>query len=86
MTEKYTGKLHHMKEVARSRWDEVKEQGGPREMVRSSFIRRVNAGESYDHHYRRKSRFQHFHFHSWFSSLISLQARARHHLRRCDGY
>ena len=56
MTEKYTGKLHHMKEVARSRWDEVKEQGGPREMVRSSFIRRVNAGESYDHHYRRKSR------------------------------
>ena len=56
MTEKYTGKLHHMKEVARSRWDEVKEQGGPREVVRSSFIRKVNAGESYDHHYRRKSR------------------------------
>ena len=56
MTEKYTGKLHHMKEVARSRWDEVKEQGGPKEVVRSSFIRRVNAGESYDHHYRRKSR------------------------------
>ena len=56
MTEKYTGKLHHMKEVARSRWDEVKEQGGAREMVRSSFIRRGNAGESYDHHYRRKSR------------------------------
>ena len=56
MTEKYTGKLHHMKEVARSRWDEVKERGGAREVVRSSFIRRVNAGESYDHHYRRKSR------------------------------
>lgn len=56
MTEKYTGKLHHMKEVARSRWDEVKEQGGAKEVVRSSFIRKVNAGESYDHHYRRKSR------------------------------
>ena len=26
------------------------------EVVRSSFIRRVNAGEDYDHHYRRKSR------------------------------
>ena len=56
MTEKYTGKLHHMREVAKSRWDEVKEQGGPKELVRSSFIRKVNAGESYDHHYRRKSR------------------------------
>ena len=67
MTEKYTGKLHHMKEVARSRWDDMKEQGGPKEMVRSSFIRKVNAGESYDHHYRRKSRliisFLSFRFH-----------------------
>ena len=86
MTEKYTGKLHHMKEVARSRWDEVKEQGGAREMVRSSFIRRVNAGESYDHHYRRKSRCKHFKLKFWFSSLISLQARASHHLRGCDGH
>ena len=72
MTEKYTGKLHHMKEVARSRWDEVKEQGGAREMVRSSFIRRVNAGESYDHHYRRKSRFNISSSNFWFSFPISL--------------
>jgi len=63
MTEKYTGKLHHIKEQARTRWDEMKEQGGAKEavsrkveVVRSSFIRKVNAGEDYDHHYRRKSR------------------------------
>ena len=41
----------------------MKEQGGAKEamtkkveVVRSSFIRRVNAGEDYEHHYRRKSR------------------------------
>ena len=63
MTEKYTGKLHHMKEAAKTRWDDMKEQGGAKEavtrkveVVRSSFIRKVNAGEGYDHHYRRKSR------------------------------
>jgi len=63
MTERYTGKLHHLREQARTRWGEVREQGGAREavtkqveVVRSSFIRRVNAGEDYDHHYRRKSR------------------------------
>ena len=45
------------------RWDDMKEQGGAKEamtkkveVVRSSFIRRVNAGEDYEHHYRRKSR------------------------------
>ena len=65
MAERYTGKLHHMKEAARSRWDEMKEQGGAKEavkgkveVVRSSFIRKVNAGEGYDHHYRRKSRYE----------------------------
>ena len=64
MTEKYTGKFHHIKERAKSRWDEMKDQGGAKEamtrkveVVRSSFIRKVNAGEDYDHHYRRKSRF-----------------------------
>ena len=64
MTEKYTGKFHHIKEQAKSRWDEMKDQGGAKEamnrkveVVRSSFIRKVNAGEDYDHHYRRKSRF-----------------------------
>lgn len=63
MTEKYTGKFHHIKEQAKSRWDEMKDQGGAKEamtrkveVVRSSFIRKVNAGEDYDHHYRRKSR------------------------------
>ena len=85
MTEKYTGKLHHMKEVARSRWDEVKEQGGAKEMVRSSFIRKVNAGESYDHHYRRKSRWNIFCL-SVFISISCRQARTHHHLRRCDGH
>merc|ERR1711923_678034 len=41
----------------------MKDQGGAKEamnrkaeVVRSSFIRKVNAGEDYDHHYRRKSR------------------------------
>merc|ERR1719208_692640 len=63
MTERYTGKLHHLREQARTRWGEVKDQGGAKEamtrkveVVRSSFIRKVNAGEDYDHHYRRKSR------------------------------
>ena len=33
MTERYTGKLHHLREQARTRWGEVREQGGAREAV-----------------------------------------------------
>ena len=62
MAEKYAGKLHLMKEEARDKWGEFKETGVKDsvkknvEMLRSKVIRGVNAGEDYDHHYRRKSR------------------------------
>ena len=62
MAEKYAGKLHLMKEEARDKWGEFKETGVKDsvkknvEMLRSKVIREVNAGEDYDHHYRRKSR------------------------------
>ena len=51
-----------MKEEARDKWGEFKETGVKDsvkknvEMLRSKVIRGVNAGEDYDHHYRRKSR------------------------------
>jgi len=62
MAEKYVGKLHHVKEEAREKWGELKDTGVKAsvkknvEMLRSKVIRGVNAGEDYDHHYRRKSR------------------------------
>ena len=62
MAEKYAGKLHLMKEEAKEKWGDFKETGVKDsvkknvEMLRSKVIRGVNAGEDYDHHYRRKSR------------------------------
>ena len=38
MTERYTGKLHHLREQARTRWGEVREQGGAREAVTKQVI------------------------------------------------
>ena len=63
MAEKHVGKLHMMKAEAKEKWGELKETGVKEsmvknvEMLRSKVIRGVNAGEDYDHHYRRKSRF-----------------------------
>merc|ERR1719283_268671 len=62
MAEKYAGKLHLMKSEAKEKWGGIKETGVKNsmvknvEMLRSKVIRGVNAGEDYDHHYRRKSR------------------------------
>ena len=62
MAEKYAGKLHLMKEEAKGKWGELKETGVKDsvaknvDMLRSKVIRGVNAGEDYDHHYRRKTR------------------------------
>jgi len=62
MAEKHVGKLHMMKAEAKEKWGELKETGVKEsmvknvEMLRSKVIRGVNAGEDYDHHYRRKSR------------------------------
>ena len=58
------GKLHHVKEEAREKWGELKDTGVKAsvkknvEMLRSKVIRGVNAGEDYDHHYRRKTRWR----------------------------
>ena len=60
MAEKYAGKLHLLKEEAKDKWGELKENGVKDsmkkkvEMLRSKIIRGVDAGK--DHHYRRKSR------------------------------
>ena len=68
MAEKYAGKLHLMKEEAKEKWGDFKETGVKDsvkknvEMLRSKVIRGVNAGEDYDHHYRRKSRLIQFDF------------------------
>eukprot|EP00090_Calanus_glacialis_P021004 TRINITY_DN3242_c0_g1_i3.p1 TRINITY_DN3242_c0_g1~~TRINITY_DN3242_c0_g1_i3.p1 ORF type:complete len:677 (+),score=185.82 TRINITY_DN3242_c0_g1_i3:131-2161(+) len=62
MAEKYAGKLHLMKEEAKEKWGELKETGVKDsvaknvDMLRSKVIRGMNAGEDYDHHYRRKTR------------------------------
>lgn len=64
MAEKYAGKLHLIKEDIKERWGEVKENGikstvsNNVKILRNKFIRSVNAGEDYDHHYRRKSRLE----------------------------
>jgi len=62
MAEKYAGKMHILKEEAKEKWGDIKEKGVTTslktnvDVVRNKFIRSVNAGQGYDHHYRRKSR------------------------------
>jgi len=64
MAEKYAGKLHILKEEAKEKWGDLKENGIKNtveencNVVRNKFIRSVNAGEDYEHHYRRKSRLE----------------------------
>ena len=51
-----------MKEEAKEKWGELKETrvkdsvAKNVDMLRSKVIRGMNAGEDYDHHYRRKTR------------------------------
>lgn len=64
MAEKYAGKLHIIKEEVKEKWGDLKEQGVKNtvqenvNVLRNKFIRSVNAGKDYDHHYRRKSRLE----------------------------
>lgn len=64
MAEKYAGKLHLLKSEAKERWGEMRETGVGEsvkenvKVLKSKFIRGVNCGEDYDHHYRRKSRME----------------------------
>ncbi|XP_023323806.1 proton-associated sugar transporter A isoform X2 [Eurytemora carolleeae] len=64
MAEKYAGKLHILKEEAKEKWGELKDQGLKStveenvNVLKSKFIRSVNAGEDYEHHYKSKSRLQ----------------------------
>jgi solute carrier family 45 protein 1/2/4 len=64
MAEKYAGKLHILKEEAKEKWGEIKDQGLKStvednvNVIKSKFIRSVNAGEDYEHHYKSKSRLQ----------------------------